>query len=129
MTHEYLILESLNSETLSEKVTEHLADGFDLWGNPFVVPQIFAYCQAVVRFDPSGHSVVGHIDTALVEPAGYSIQVPETPGGGEGRAEDVPTFEGVPCGCSKIKGDNPKCRVHFGDDGPRAGLVYSGLVF
>ncbi len=89
MAHKYRLLERLSSEELSNVVTERLANEWELWGNPFVVEIQYLghYFQAMVRFDPSGHTVAGKIETlrqaqgdaALDEPAGYTVQVPETP--------------------------------------------------
>jgi len=86
MAHKYRLLERPSSEKLSDVVTERLADGWDLWGNPFAVEVEYfgqakevRYFQAMVRFDASGHAVAGKVETALGEPAGYSVQVPETP--------------------------------------------------
>ncbi len=92
MAHKYILLERSSSGELSAVVTERLADGWDLWGNPLIWYLDYLrevhYFQAMVRFDPSGHAVVGQVETlrqaqgdaALNEPAGYSVQVPETPG-------------------------------------------------
>ena len=95
MAHKYRLLERPSSDELSDVVTERLANGWDLWGNPFVevvgyerhVTDVH-YFQAMVSFDPSGrevpaapsaHAVAGKVETALGEPAGYNVQVPETP--------------------------------------------------
>ncbi len=91
MAYQYKLLDYSDSDELSGAVTEHLAKGWDLWGNPFAVVEYgnqTSYFQAMVQFDPSGHAVVGQVETlrqaqgdaALNEPAGYSVQVPETPG-------------------------------------------------
>ena len=99
---------------LSKEVTKHLVDEWELWGNPFMISMDMEngwFCQAVVRFDPSGHSVVGKVETA----AGYSVQVPETPGQ---EFEYKPivriarSFTGRICTCEKRDGDNPDCLVH-----------------
>lgn len=83
MAYQYKLLDYSDSDELSGAVTEHLAKGWDLWGNPFAVVEYgnqTSYFQAMVQFDPSGHGVVGQVESALSEPAGYSVQVPETPG-------------------------------------------------
>jgi hypothetical protein len=90
MAHQYKLLECAFNEGLNDAVTRHLAEGWDLWGNPFVAEAEYFvrvkeihYFQAVVRFDPSGHAVAekGEIlrpirccakaqdDAALHEPA------------------------------------------------------------
>lgn len=89
MAHKYRLLERPSSDALSNVVTERLADGWELWGNPFAAETKYdiRFFQAMVRFEPSGHAVAGQAETlrqaqgdaALREPAGYSVQVPETP--------------------------------------------------
>jgi len=100
MAHQYRLIECPTSNELSYIVTERLADGWDLWGNPLVevvgydthVTYIH-YFQAMVRFDPSGHTIAGKVENALCAaptrqepagrevpaPSGYSVNVPETP--------------------------------------------------
>ncbi|TRZ51165.1 DUF1737 domain-containing protein [bacterium] len=154
MAHEYKLLTGETVYVLSTLVTAHLADGFELWGNPFAVStdiRSYLFCQAVVRQVEREH---GGMRMAQ-EPAGYTVGVPETPEEDGKRAEsrkqkaegrkqkaedkgrpvlepglprktgdrgDVPTFEGVPCDCFEIKGDNPKCAVHKDFPAP-AGIV------
>lgn len=119
MTHEYKLLHGDIEETLNKRVNEHLADGWELWGNAFFAG-FTSVCQAVVRFDPSGHAVIGKAETALREPAGYSVGVPETPGEQAGPTVEVPilpefqTGPIVRCTCLEYWGDNPDCRVHNG---------------
>lgn len=88
MKHQYKLLECASSTELNSMVTQHLSDEWDLWGNPFGLEGGFVegefgpaikgihYFQAVVRFDPSGHTVAGQIEMALREPAGYSMGIP-----------------------------------------------------
>lgn len=82
MAHQYKTLYYSSPEELDLVIGQYLKKGWDLWGNPFAltIPAsgLRIYHQAVVRFDPSGHSVVGKLDAALTETAGYSMQVPET---------------------------------------------------
>ncbi len=104
MAHQYKLLHSELPEELDYLVNQHMEKGWELWGNPFatVFPplNVRTFYQAVVHFDPSGHEIIGNVETALREPAGYTIGVPETP-----------SFEG-PCACLEKKGDNPDCPVH-----------------
>ena len=108
MAHKYKILHNSEQDLLSAQVTKYLAEGWELWGNPFAIifpsSDVCMSCQAVVRFDPSGHEVIGKVETALSEgnglrmaqePAGYNVQVPETP------AIPTESNEMVPHGRSK----------------------------
>jgi hypothetical protein len=129
MGHEYKLLDCVGSVELSKEVTQHLADGWDLWGNPFVSHNEIGdqyFHQTVVRFDLAGHSVVGKLETALSEPAGYAVGVPETPEAREmqnGPTVEVPILEelqgrpfvefaGGLCACYEKAGDNPECPIH-----------------
>lgn len=139
MTHEYKLLERGTDIDLGIAVTRALGEGWELWGNPFVQEAVYEgevedihYFQAVVRFDLSGHEVVGKLDFVLREPAGYTVGVPETPGEQARPTVQVPILleftykpvvesaqalvSGVPCACFEKAGDNPQCRLH--GDGP-----------
>jgi hypothetical protein len=47
----YILLVSVNSDGLSDKVSEHLEKGYQLHGNPFI--SSCAFCQAVVLVEKS----------------------------------------------------------------------------
>jgi hypothetical protein len=131
MKTEYKILQGYqgyDEESLSVQVTKHLADGWDLWGNPFayVYPSsdVTHICQAVVRQVESEH---GGMRMAQ-EPAGYTVQVPETPAARFNVQETLQEIAETPeevtdhdlaasasldsCACLEYQGDNPACRVH-----------------
>ena len=93
MTHQYELLEQKNLQELNRIVTEHLAAGWDLWGNPFVVVAEYGgvsihYFQALTQFDyGTGRKVIYQEEHTLTDKpaAGYSVQVPETPGPPQGQ--------------------------------------------
>jgi hypothetical protein len=57
MSKQYKLVTDDYPEGLSDKVTELLAEGWELWGNPAIYSQpahgllCYAYCQAMVRFE------------------------------------------------------------------------------
>ena len=75
MTHEYKLLYGDTPEALSAQVNEALADGWDLWGNPFwarvpgyySIGEVNKYCQAAVRLVEEKAESVS---------AGYTVSVP-----------------------------------------------------
>lgn len=117
MTHEYKLLNGVTPEIISKLVNEHLAEGWELWGDPFSAG-LSRYCQAVVRFEraqmergeqePPVQAVAGQVyETLEMQPmdsgkieAGVVVQ-------GVRRL-----FTGILCACFKYQGDNPECPVH-----------------
>jgi hypothetical protein len=89
MTHEYKIVQSSGSGLLGIAVTHCLAEGWELWGNPFLLTYDMVengyICQAMVRQVESEH---GGMRMAQ-EPAGYTVGVPETPAVEELTAEEA----------------------------------------
>jgi hypothetical protein len=136
MAHEYKTLYSTGDpELLDMLVNTFMQNGWDLWGNPYVLvypsSDVRIYHQVMVKFDPEPeHSDIKVTGTALQNPAGFTVQVPETPdwrdqddaretdGGATPpiirRAE--PLLDGMFCSCQE-PGDNTDCPVHFGNSG------------
>jgi hypothetical protein len=137
MAHEYKILHGSDQEILSKWVNEHLAIGWDLWGNPFAAG-LYTFNQAVVRMAQEPAS-----ETHAAEAAGFTTQVPETPA----EEQDGPTvvvpilpemadqpanwlkqhieFGNQPgsCACFEKVGDNPQCHLHGGGPFSHGGLA------
>jgi hypothetical protein len=117
MRHEYELLKSDTYFLLSALVTGHLADGWDLWGNPFALEAEFDaevrnihYFQAVVRLveEDRGRKTEDRAESEK-QPAGFTVLVPMM-------EEQVPTIEGyrARCTCLELDGDDPQCRIHAG---------------
>lgn len=122
MAHEYRLITGNDILEFEKAVTSYLVEGWDLWGNPFVSvypsSDIRVFYQAVVRMAPPV-SYVGKLETALTnEPAGFSMQIPETP-----KVQSTsPLFDGRLCACFEKEGDNLDCPIHYGQPVPN--LVY-----
>jgi len=119
MRHEYAVLHGSDQEFLGEIVTIALADGWELWGNPFA-SGIYTFNQAIVRQVEDNRSLETAESTAQM-PAGYSMLVPETPGEEELRTktmnpETILIYPAVisdhMCFCFEKAGDNPNCPVN-----------------
>jgi hypothetical protein len=117
MSHEFKFLESSSSEQFSELVTRHLAEGWDLWGNPVVQEAMYDgdvydvhFFQAVVRMieRPNAGRRMAQ------ETAGYTVQVPileehiYKPSFVTERAAWLPEK----CQCFEVAGDNHACPIH-----------------
>jgi hypothetical protein len=128
MRHEYKTAFANTPELLDMLVNTYLEQSWDLWGNPYAlvctIPSesltlpILRFFQVVVRhIHPS--SVVEKVEIASInEPAGYTVQVPETPkiqtrANGSVFEEAIPLFRGQLCCCYEKVGDNLDCWVHF----------------
>jgi hypothetical protein len=133
MRHEYRIVRG-DSEDLSIAVTNALADGWELWGNPFAVEIKSIYqigtshdfCQAMVRqvenmqekasASHAADAADGGSKPPQLEPAGYTVGVPEMPEFSEARTGTanlkVIQFFPTACTCFEKVGDNLNCPVH-----------------
>lgn len=116
MSHEYKMLRCRDEIYLSSEVTKHLAEGWELWGNPFMLTMDMEngwICQAVVRMAQEPAVAVQTNQTA--EAAGFTTQVPETPlEEQDGPTVKVPILPEFACACFEKVGDNPQCHLHGG---------------
>lgn len=149
MKHEYMLLEDDFSGQLSKRISEYLAQGWDLWGNPFGFEAEFDadirtphFCQALVRLVESPLTLATQVakvaddgltpsqfKSPLADPPGFTVGVPETPsfihsGPTAPATSWIPSEPTAFCTCEK-EGDNPDCRLHhdLGDE-PIPNLVF-----
>ena len=124
MTHEYKLLNGVTPEIISKLVNEHLAEGWELWGDPFSAG-LSRYCQAVVRPTPGPSPFErAQMERGEQEPPVQAVagQVYETlemrpmdigqTGAGEVVQKVRTLFAGILCACFEYQGDNPECPVH-----------------
>jgi len=109
---EYKLIECRYSDELSRVVMQHLAEGWDCWGNPFAQEAEYDgdvrdihYFQAVTRFQyEPGEMIKGEVMETTDKPAaGYAVMTPEF------HMESARLPE---CCCFEYTGDNPHCLVH-----------------
>ena len=117
MTHEYKLLYGDTPEALSAQVNEALADGWDLWGNPFwarvpgyySIGEVNKYCQAAVRLVEEKAESVS---------AGYTVSVPVLEEFSPKvisvvKEQPVVLWSRLPeCTCHGTGGEDPECEFH-----------------
>ncbi len=123
MTHEYKLLYGDTPEALSAQVNEALADGWDLWGNPFwarvpgyySIGEVNKYCQAVVRLR---ETEVSDVEKVAYKPVGYTVQVPVLEEFSPKvisvvKEQPVVLWSRLPeCTCHGTGGEDPECEFH-----------------
>ncbi|MGA2504233.1 MAG: hypothetical protein ABSG01_09105 [Anaerolineales bacterium] len=128
MKYEYKTAFANTPELLDMLVNEFMAQGWELWGNPYVLvypsSDVRIYHQVVVL--PKNVMVVKDATFEASEPAGFTVLVPEQPEvetgvNGSTIHSAWPLMDGRLCACFEKEGDNLECPMHYGQ--PVSGMV------